>query len=147
MDGFYGNQSLQKKGRMRGYDVNATAAYDNITCYVKEYPNKYLEMHINDDTYLNIYNNFTKDKHSRELDIGTEYDHKCDALLKLGEKHCPIKISEDLAFERTEVKMVDSVNKGIEIGTLANIENAVQMTLSQLGTLGVYWVGSFKILI
>jgi len=54
--------------------------------------------------------------------------------------------SEDLAFERTEVKMVDSVNKGIEIGTLANIENAVQMTLSQLGTLGVYWVGSFKIL-
>ncbi|MEL3912893.1 peptidase domain-containing ABC transporter [Treponema pedis] len=54
--------------------------------------------------------------------------------------------SEELAFERTEVKMVDSVNKGLEIGTLANIENAVQMALSQLGTLSVYWVGSFKIL-
>ncbi len=53
---------------------------------------------------------------------------------------------EDLAFERTEVKMVDSVKKGLEIGTLSNFENSIQRALSQLGTLGVYWIGSLKIL-
>ncbi len=54
--------------------------------------------------------------------------------------------SEDLAFERTEIKMVDSVKKGLELGTLSNFENSIQRALSQLGTLGVYWIGSLKIL-
>ncbi len=53
--------------------------------------------------------------------------------------------SEALAFERTEINMVDSMKKGLEIGTLTNIENAIQMALSQLGVLAVYWIGCVKI--
>ena len=53
---------------------------------------------------------------------------------------------EDFAFEKTEIKMVDSIKKGIEIGTMVNVENAIQMALSQVGTLAVYWVGSLRIL-
>ncbi|UTC62460.1 hypothetical protein E4O05_00665 [Treponema sp. OMZ 787] len=95
MDGFYGNQSLQKKGRMRGYDVNATAAYDNIVSYVKEYPKKYLEMHINNDIPMDIGNDFSRTEHGSRLDKGAEYADKCKALLKFGEDVCPIKIIED----------------------------------------------------
>ncbi len=54
--------------------------------------------------------------------------------------------SEDFTFERTEIRMVDSVKKGLEIGTLSNFENSIQKALSQLGTLSVYWIGSLKIL-
>lgn len=54
--------------------------------------------------------------------------------------------SEKLAFERTEVKIVDSVKKGITLGTLGNTENVLHTFLSQSGTLAVYWLGSLAIL-
>ena len=54
--------------------------------------------------------------------------------------------SEKLAFERTEIKIVDSIKKGITLGTMGNIENALHTFLSQGGTLAVYWIGSLHIL-
>ena len=54
--------------------------------------------------------------------------------------------SEKLAFERTEIKIVDSIKKGLTLGTMGNIENALHTFLSQGGTLAVYWIGSLHIL-
>ena len=54
--------------------------------------------------------------------------------------------SEKLAFERTEIKIVDSMKKGITLGTMGNIENTLHTFLSQGGTLAVYWIGSLHIL-
>ena len=54
--------------------------------------------------------------------------------------------SEKLAFERTEIKIVDSIKKGITLGTMGNIENTLHTFLSQGGTLAVYWIGSLHIL-
>ncbi|MGI5173083.1 peptidase domain-containing ABC transporter [Treponema sp. OMZ 840] len=54
--------------------------------------------------------------------------------------------SEKLAFERTEIKIVESIQKGIKLGTMANIENTLHAFLHQCGTLAVYWIGSISIL-
>lgn len=54
--------------------------------------------------------------------------------------------SEEYAFECAEMKIVESTKKTIAIGRFANIENTVQMCLSQLGTLSVYWIGGLLIL-
>lgn len=54
--------------------------------------------------------------------------------------------SEQFAFERTEIKIVDSIKKGLSLGTLGNTENTLHTFLSQSGTLAVYWLGSLNIL-
>lgn len=49
------------------------------------------------------------------------------------------------AFERAEVRIVDSINRGIKLGTLSNFQGSVQTFLSQTGTLAIYWIGSLHI--
>jgi len=53
---------------------------------------------------------------------------------------------EKTAFERTEMRIVDSIKKGISLGTMGNIENGLHGFLHQCGTLAVYWIGSLSIL-
>lgn len=53
--------------------------------------------------------------------------------------------TENLAFERAEVRIVDSINRGIKIGTMTNIQGSLQNFISQSGTLAVYWIGSLMI--
>ena len=54
--------------------------------------------------------------------------------------------SEKSAFERTEIKIVDSIKRGIALGTMGNTENTLHFFLAQSGTLAVYWLGSLRIL-
>lgn len=53
--------------------------------------------------------------------------------------------SEKAAFMRVEGKVVDSVRKSIKLGTMSNIQNGLQRLISSLGSLSLYWVGSFMI--
>ncbi|WP_428768482.1 peptidase domain-containing ABC transporter [Treponema sp. HNW] len=54
--------------------------------------------------------------------------------------------SEQTAYEHTEMKIVDSIKRGISLGTMGNTENALHFFLVQSGTLAVYWLGSLRIL-
>ena len=54
--------------------------------------------------------------------------------------------TEDVAFARVERLIVESINKGIKLGTMSNIQNQIQVLISQVGTLTIYWIGSLAIL-
>lgn len=53
--------------------------------------------------------------------------------------------AEESAFRRNEVFFVDAVNKGISLDVLGNLNQVIQSFISGLGTLLVYWVGSYRI--
>lgn len=53
--------------------------------------------------------------------------------------------SEESAFVRTEAKIVDCIRRSISLGTMSNIENALQGFVSSSGTLMLYWIGSLMI--
>lgn len=52
---------------------------------------------------------------------------------------------ETFAFERCESLIVESGEKAISLGKLGNIQNSIQSLLNSLGTLIIYWIGSFLI--
>lgn len=54
--------------------------------------------------------------------------------------------SENEAARRLEEKLVTCVRKSIQLGTMANSENAIQDFVSNVGTLAIYWIGSLLIL-
>lgn len=54
--------------------------------------------------------------------------------------------SEGLAYGRAENRIVDCINRGMRLGTMAATQGALQSFLSQCGTLAVYWTGSLMIL-
>lgn len=54
--------------------------------------------------------------------------------------------SEDSAFFRNEGKIVKCVRKNISLGTMSNVQRALQTLVSSLGTLALYWIGSLFIL-
>ncbi len=54
--------------------------------------------------------------------------------------------TEDVAFQKIESQIVESINKGIKLGTMSNIQNQIQVLISQVGTLSIYWIGSLAIL-
>lgn len=49
-------------------------------------------------------------------------------------------------FEKLEIKIVDAIKKGLKLGFMSNFQNVIQHSLSQLGTLLIYWVGSLAII-
>lgn len=53
--------------------------------------------------------------------------------------------TEDKAYLRVEEKIVLAAEKGLELGKLGNFQNALQNLISGLGTLSLYWLGSFMI--
>lgn len=53
--------------------------------------------------------------------------------------------TENHAFERAEVRIVDSINRGIMLGTMSAVQGNIQGLISQCGTLAVYWIGSLMI--
>lgn len=53
---------------------------------------------------------------------------------------------ENKIFERLETKIVNTIKKGIKLGSLSNTQNSIQHCLSQFGTLLIYWVGSIAIM-
>lgn len=53
--------------------------------------------------------------------------------------------SENEAARRLEEKLVTCIKKSIQLGTMANTENALQDFVSSAGTLAVYWIGSLLI--
>ncbi len=54
--------------------------------------------------------------------------------------------TENGTFERAEEQIIDSIKKGITIGSMSNILGTLQGFISQCGTLAVYWIGSLEIL-
>ncbi|ULQ60269.1 peptidase domain-containing ABC transporter [Brucepastera parasyntrophica] len=54
--------------------------------------------------------------------------------------------TEDLAFERAETRIVDSINRGMKLGSMSNIQSTLQTLFSHLGSLAIYWIGSLYIL-
>ncbi len=54
--------------------------------------------------------------------------------------------SEDSAFYRTESKITDCTRRSIKLGSMVNIQSALQTLVSRCGTLALYWVGSILIL-
>lgn len=55
-------------------------------------------------------------------------------------------VSEDVAFERAEFKVVESIERGLSLGTLGNLQSSFHGILSQGGNLLVYWVGAYLIM-
>lgn len=53
--------------------------------------------------------------------------------------------TEKNAFRRSEVRIVDSINKTMRLETFSNLNVNIQNFISSLGTLLVYWIGSYKI--
>ena len=53
--------------------------------------------------------------------------------------------TEKNAFHRSEIRIVDSINKTMRLETFSNLNGNIQNFISSLGTLLVYWVGSYKI--
>ncbi|MCR5494742.1 MAG: peptidase domain-containing ABC transporter [Treponema sp.] len=53
--------------------------------------------------------------------------------------------SEESAFVRTEAKIVDCIKRSISLGSMSNIENALQTFVSGVGNLLLYWIGSLLI--
>lgn len=53
--------------------------------------------------------------------------------------------TEDKAYIRVEEKIVSAAEMGLELGKLGNLQNAIQNLISGIGTLSLYWFGSFLI--
>ena len=53
--------------------------------------------------------------------------------------------TEDKAYNRVEEKIVSAAEMGLELGKLGNFQNALQNLISGIGTLSLYWIGSFLI--
>ena len=53
--------------------------------------------------------------------------------------------TEDKAYLRIEEKIVAAAEKGLELDKLGNFQRAIQDLISGIGTLALYWVGSFMI--
>lgn len=53
--------------------------------------------------------------------------------------------TEDKAYIRVEEKIVSAAEMGLELGKMGNLQNAVQNLISGIGTLSLYWFGSFLI--
>lgn len=54
--------------------------------------------------------------------------------------------TEKQAFQRAEFQIVDSIKRGITLGTFSNSQGSLRDILSSAGTLAVYWIGSLNIL-
>ena len=50
--------------------------------------------------------------------------------------------TEDKAFARVETKIVDAAEKSLALGSLGNIQNALEEFVSGCSTLALYWYGS-----
>ena len=53
--------------------------------------------------------------------------------------------TEEKAFRRAEVRIVDSAEKTLKLSWLGNLQNSIQGFISGLGTLLLYWIGSYFI--
>lgn len=53
--------------------------------------------------------------------------------------------TEEKAYLRVEEKIVAAAEKGLELGKMGNFQYAVQDLISGIGTLALYWIGSFMI--
>lgn len=53
--------------------------------------------------------------------------------------------TEDKAYLRVEEKIVVAAEKGLELGKMGNTQSALQNFISGVGTLALYWLGSFMI--
>ena len=53
--------------------------------------------------------------------------------------------TEDKAFSRTEVRIVEAAQKNLKLRKLGNLQNGIQTFISSCGTLAIYWAGSFLI--
>ena len=54
--------------------------------------------------------------------------------------------SEDDAFDKAELKIIDSIQKSFELGTLQNVQSSIHSFLSQVGNLAIYWYGAALIM-
>lgn len=55
-------------------------------------------------------------------------------------------VTEEVTTENAETKIINSINKGIKLGTLGQTQNTLQTFISKAGNLAVYWIGSIYIL-
>lgn len=53
--------------------------------------------------------------------------------------------TEEKAFLRAEIRIVEAAEKSISLGKLGNKQNAVESFISGCGTLALYWYGSYLI--
>ena len=53
--------------------------------------------------------------------------------------------AEEKAYTRVESKIVESAEKSLELGKIGNFQQIIQELISGLGTLALYWLGSFMI--
>ncbi len=53
--------------------------------------------------------------------------------------------TEEKAFHRSELRIVEAASKKLELIKLGNIQNSLQSFISSCGTLALYWVGSILI--
>lgn len=53
--------------------------------------------------------------------------------------------TEDLAYERVEERIVEAAHTAIRLGKMGNAQNALLEMISGMGTLALYWAGSYFI--
>jgi ATP-binding cassette, subfamily C, bacteriocin exporter len=53
--------------------------------------------------------------------------------------------TEERAFSRAEIRIVETAEKALSLGKLGNGQNALQTFISGCGTLALYWYGSYLI--
>ncbi|MBR5646293.1 MAG: peptidase domain-containing ABC transporter [Treponema sp.] len=54
--------------------------------------------------------------------------------------------TENNAYDKAEIKVIDSIKKGFSLNNLSNFQGTLQLFLSQTGNLAVYWYGSWLIM-
>ncbi len=54
--------------------------------------------------------------------------------------------AEDTAVENAEFRIVNSIRKGINLSSFANIQASMENFISRTGMLAIYWLGSLRIL-
>lgn len=53
--------------------------------------------------------------------------------------------TENNAFRRNEMKIVETINRNIRLESFSNLNSVIQGFISGTGTLLIYWLGSYKI--
>lgn len=53
--------------------------------------------------------------------------------------------TEKTAFRRNEMRIVEALNQNVKLESFVNLNGAIQGFISSLGTLLIYWIGSYRI--
>ncbi|MBO4319666.1 MAG: peptidase domain-containing ABC transporter [Treponema sp.] len=87
---------------------------------------------------------FRKLIYSRAVIEAEKYSHFVESIN--GISTIKALSTEDDSFDRAEIKNIQSIEEGFKLMNLSNFQSTLQGFLSQIGSLAVYWYGSWLIM-